>query len=84
MRDTNITEDHCGAFDALTSDRVDNFCLVSWERRKHDSVKVPPTSMPSWNLAGDLVVTLTFSATRWNRGCELWCDGGRYRLRLGG
>ena len=29
MPDTNITEDHRRAFDALTSGRFDNFCLVS-------------------------------------------------------
>ena len=29
MPDTNITEDHRRAFEALTSGRFDNFCLVS-------------------------------------------------------
>ena len=29
MPDTNITEEHRRAFDALTSGRFDNFCLVS-------------------------------------------------------
>ena len=29
MADTNITEDHRRAFEALTSGRFENFCLVS-------------------------------------------------------
>ena len=29
MPDTNITEDHDRAFEALTSGRFDNFCLLS-------------------------------------------------------
>ena len=29
MPDTNITEDHRRAFEALTSGQFDNFCLVS-------------------------------------------------------
>ena len=29
MPDTNITEDHRRAFEAMTSGRFDNFCLVS-------------------------------------------------------
>ena len=29
MPDTNITEEHRRAFEALTSGRFDNFCLVS-------------------------------------------------------
>ena len=29
MSDTNITEDHRRAFEALTSSQFDNFCLVS-------------------------------------------------------
>ena len=29
MPDTKITEEHRRAFDALTSDRFDHFCLVS-------------------------------------------------------
>ena len=29
MPDTNISEEHHRAFEALTSGRVDNFCLVS-------------------------------------------------------
>ena len=52
MSDTHITEGHCRAFEALTSGRFDNFCLLScFVNGKRTAASVAVNVSPPLNTA---------------------------------